>query len=506
MLLPASGRAQDDPAVNLIPDAPADKQTTQDEQAPPGGPDESDQAAAAEVPTRRLTTTEMIGWRSARFRLGRNMPTGTGIITGHVEGLDHAYMPNAENERFEGIQWIGRSGESMAADHATKTARVIYGQRGMARGVTTVHCFGTDHWLTLGYLRTGLPVPPAANDPIRVFNHSWVSSRLSRAEEVLRRVDYQADQRDVIFCVGVDNRRNSAVPKVLASGYNVIAVGTAGGSGASSGGYTRVEGVGRCKPDIVGARQLTSFTTAQVTSAAILLLEVADRIDAEAAVSATTEPQVRPISVEQGADDDAEAEAPPPPRIAARSEVVKAVLMAGATKPDLWQPANGHPLDEHMGAGLVNIDNSLQIMEHRQSPPGDVDGDFGWHFHAMEPGEQDVYRFERDGHARELSLMAVWNRRIAGDSVVDLSNGQRYWDDTPRLADFELRLVRIEDDQQVEVAASDSAIDNVEHIYVRDLPAGLYQVELIRKMDGHDEPWDVALAWRWAGEQVNDGR
>jgi hypothetical protein len=42
---------------------------------------------------------------------------------------------------------------------------------------------------------------------------------------------------------------------------------------------------------------------------------------------------------------------------------------------------------------------------------------------------------------------------------------------------------------------SQSSVDNVEHLFVRNLAAGDYVIELRRKADGVAEPRDVALAW-----------
>jgi hypothetical protein len=56
---------------------------------------------------------------------------------------------------------------------------------------------------------------------------------------------------------------------------------------------------------------------------------------------------------------------------ATRSEVIKAALMAGASKSRFWQPAPGRPLDERLGAGRVNVDASLRILDGGPFAPGD---------------------------------------------------------------------------------------------------------------------------------------
>src|SRR5690606_1735666 len=124
---------------------------------------------------------------------------------------------------------------------------------------------------------------PPVDDGIRLFNHSWIGGASSAAPHILRRIDWVIDERDAIMCVGVNNERTSAVPVLLASSYNAIAVGTARGNGNSSGGYTTYEGVGRCKPDLVGPRGLTSFATPSVTACCAILMERAAGADDERA-------------------------------------------------------------------------------------------------------------------------------------------------------------------------------------------------------------------------------
>src|SRR5699024_10188492 len=126
-----------------------------------------------------------------------------------------------------------------------------------------------------GYLRVNSDQPPEDDLP-RVFNHSWIGSPPQGAELVLRRVDYQIDQRDVIMCVGVNNGRGSAVPPMLASAYNVIAVGAADGD--SSGGFTTVEVAGRSKPDVVAPAGTTSVATPIVTACVARLVEAAENV------------------------------------------------------------------------------------------------------------------------------------------------------------------------------------------------------------------------------------
>ncbi len=420
------------------------------------------------------SVAQLIGLEAARQRLGERMPTGRGVIFGHVEGEPGQYAPNTRDGAFKGVNFILRSGESKVFGHANSTARVIYGPNGLAPGVDTVHLFTTNDYLSRGHLRMLQPAAPT-REPIRVFTHSWIAPEHPAGSHILRRVDHLVDQRDLIICAGVNNRRQSAVPQLLSSGYNVIAVGTNDANGASSGGYTRTDTPGRCKPDIVGPKGLTSFTTPAVAACAGILLEAADRM---------------PVMIQH----------------AGRAEVIKAVLMAGAVKPWGWRREKDKPLDERRGAGVVNIDNSLRILQAGPSPPGRIHRDFGWDFHALKPGEHATYTFEIDEVKRPLSVMLVWNRRVDGRIGVVGPTGQPVWDGPARLADFDLALSGVDPEGQARlIQLSRSRIDNVEHIYLPQVSPGRYRLDVVRQRDSQGEPWDYALAWRLGGAFDPDG-
>jgi len=419
-----------------------------------------------------------MGAAAAEARLGADMPTGRGVVMGHVEGGKGSYLPNTDHGGWGKVLFVRRSGPSEVNGHANATARIVYGPNGVAPGVGVVHVYSSSDWLGPGYLNAGSAEPPADELP-RVFNHSWISGTSGpQAAHVLRRLDWQVDERDVIMCVGVNNNAKSSVPPLLGSAYNAIAVGS--GVGTSSGGYTKIEVEGRCKPDIAGHGKLTSFTTPVIAGLAARLVEFADRIDAEA---------------HRGGGD--------PPKAAARAETIKAVILAGATKPDGWAAAEGHPLDEHYGAGVAHLDRSLRIFEAgRAAPARHHEGGGGWAFEQLAAEAEHRYTFELTEPA-ELSLVLTWHRRVFGKPADVTINrpGQpepqkaRVWVDAPMVADLDVELVRLGEGEAQPVAASASRIDNVEHIYVPKLEPGRYAVTVKRLTDQYDQPWDYALAW-----------
>jgi len=405
---------------------------------------------------------------TAIYRPGIKLPsdapvTGRGVPFGHVEGSFGDYVPNMNAAAFDGVKMTARSGQSKVNGHAQSTARIIYGPAGLAPGVQDVSFYTTSHWMGSGVLRAGTRLPPITAGR-RVFTHSWISNSSVYAVNILSRVDYLIDEHDVMMAVGVNNGADTPVPALLGSAYNVVAVGVAHGN--SSGGYTRIEGVGRCKPDIVAVRRTTSAATPVVAGTIAKLFEAADRMQ----------------------------DVPS----AGKSEVIKAVLMAGAVKTSTWHSKPGKPLDEHLGAGVVHFEESYAILRSGKSSPDQAMKNYGWDFTALPRGGRNTYRFSLTGPMDRVSVMLVWHRRIDGRVVEDLFSNQERWLALSRKADFDLRLVREGGGGETQVVAqSVSKIDNVEHVYLHKLSPGDYQLEVSRH-DSLGEDWDYAIAWRMA--------
>lgn len=412
----------------------------------------------------------LLGMNSARARLGRAVPTGEGITVGHVEIGKGQYLPDTQSPPFRGVTFVERSGTARVSGHASATARIIYGRTGLAPGVNVVHCFESHDWMTAGYLNANSSQAPSGG-PMRVLTHSWVSDS-PMAADILRRVDWQVDMNDTIVCAGVNNGRETPVPYLLGTAYNAIAVGTTE-AGGSSGGYTRVEVAGRCKPDIVGPRGLTSFTTPAVAACAARLLQAADEMTDHA-------------------------------HYAGKAEVIKAVLLAGANKPRYWEAQPGHPLDEHLGAGVVHFDNSLQVLQagppaEDENNPGTIrmSNRMGWDFRTIAPDGKHTYTFHTQAPMGEASIVLTWHRRITGTHTDENEAGNALWYGLPRLADLDLHLYFTDErGEEHELAVSNSRVDNVEHIYLKDLAPGRYRLEVTRPEEVHEEDWDYALAWR----------
>lgn len=421
------------------------------------------------------TDREVIGWDHASERLGRDMPTGRGVPGGLVEAGE-SYAPNSRDQRLRGVSYILQSGDTGNSAHALGTAAAAFSQTGPAPGVGRVHCYSVNHWLGEGYLRTGEPEPPDDWSEARVFNHSWVAQDAGGAAQVVRRVDWLADQRDILCVVGLNNGQTE-IPHLLASAANVLSVGVL--SGNHSRGGARIEGEGRCKPELIAPGRLTSFSTPVVTGCVAMLLERADTIAAR----------------------DEES----PDAHAGKSEVIRALLMGGAYKPEEWSPEEGKPLDTRWGAGVVDIDRALVMIDGGHTPTGDTTKRYGWAFRDLARERRHDIIFTITEDQGEACFALCWNRRVAGGTA-ELRNNQTgesraVWNNTAGLANFDLELVRTDagGNERV-VAASTSTVDNVEMIYLRELEAGTWTLRVRRRADDFDIDWDYALAWRIEAE------
>ncbi len=415
---------------------------------------------------------DQIGWNHAKRRLKADMPMGRGIPLGQVEGdAQGGYLANTNHKQLPGTGFIPEAGKSKLSGHATAVAVRMVGPDSAGQGVRAVHAWPVNEWLREGYLNLGTTDNPIDDHPARVFNHSWIAVSSPAAPLLLRRVDYAVDTNDILVVCGVNNRVGD-IPHLLASAHNVISVGTIGGNHSDA--LTAVEGEGRCKPEIVAPGNLTSWTTGVVTGVCAALLEYADRL----------------------------AEADAADKDAARSEVIKAVLFAGAFRAAKWAPPEGEPLDRKLGVGIVDIDRSLVILEGGNALPGKPTKQrYGWSFASVEPAKVRDYAFTIDVEQGETGIALVWHRRVLGGKAKlvneDTGETRDIWNPGTFVPDLNLGLIKTnEDGSETMVAASTSKVDNVELIHLPKLDPGKYTLRIARSKDNTDQPCDYALAWR----------
>lgn len=422
-------------------------------------------------------------------RLGVDVPTGSGIRVAQVEATESggAYAPNSANPEFAGVTFFLMSGAAPQSWHATEVGKSFYGNAlSIAPDVDTVHCWNVNDWVGPSYLNTNsgaVPATPPAG--VRIFNHSWIGSFGSSSTDnnVLRRVDFLMSRDNVLFTVGTNNGAGSAAQPLLSYAYNGISVGLSSGSHANAATPAGIDGQGRRKPDMVAPGQFTSFSTPVVGAAAALLFEAAQNDPATAGNANAN-----------------------------RALTVKAVLLGGTTHRAAWSngaPLSGAsrgitatPLDPLYGTDLLNIDRShLMLTSGEWNGTTTVQqGVFarhaGWdHITSVPSGGSVLYPFKLHQAVPEVSVLATWPRQVA--------SGFSTWS----LQNFDLRLWRLEAGSLVSISGaagvgvfasgnveSVSTVDNVEHLYIRDLAAGEYVLEL-KRQTGSQSAQPVAVAW-----------
>ena len=442
--------------------------------------------------------SEEIGLDALRDRLGDSCPTGAGVALAQIEAPQGSnYAPDPANADLLDITIHAQSGAFGSSSHATNVAQWMCGDSwSPAPGVGDLYCWELVDWCTNGFLQAQSTATQPNGTPygIKQFNLSWIASfgSLTNDQRVLRRADFVVERDDVLMCSGVSNEGQDAFPLMMCM-YNGLSVGVTDGEHVSDDTLDPYDGPGRMRPELVAPLGTTSAATGLVSGCAAVLVETA-RADASLPVQAES------------------------------SEVVKAALLAGATKttPDEdWtnNPGTGssrgvsdRPLDETYGAGTVNVDRSHQIITGGRVWGG---------IYSSAPGEADLHGFDQafclagssrwwsfsiDGMVEEVSIAATWNR-IVNSSFTGSTMG-----------DGELRLWRIEADGGLESlvgnqglntfsggnVVSRSDVDNLELLVIHDLAPGEYMLELHHNTGSGASNLTAGIAWHFSDPQPVD--
>ena len=404
--------------------------------------------------------------------IGIPVPLGNGVPISQVEagGAGNSnYWPSTESSEFLasgdplGLAVAFTDGSNNAnmvttSNHATSQARNMYGNvSSVAPGANAVTMY--EAGLFLGEQLQTPNGTPAFLD-FRVQNHSWVGSfaadvnnptptELSQNVSALRRFDFMINRDNLTAMVGLDNT-TAPLPHLLGQSYNSLAIGRT--DGLHSTGLTNLTdyGPGRSKPDLVAPRTTTSAATSTTSSVATLLHSVVIGTDA------------------------------------AKSEVMKAILMAGATKNEFpsWTRSTTQPLDDTFGAGEVNVYNSYLMTQGGRyagtNSPITAVGSHGWDYQTTSPGMGNELKYKfvipTGSTAAELSILLTWNVNVNSNFG------------SQTLANMGLTLTN---SLGQTVDQSLSTVDNVEHIYLTNLAAGNYTLKI-----SSDTSRDFGLAWR----------
>ncbi len=423
------------------------------------------------------------GLTALRRRLGSAVPSGAGVPVGQIEASAPGWAPDASSPEFAGKTFTLASPQPATSGHATVVGQFLYGSAtSLAPAISSIHCWEASHWLGGGFINGTGTTPPLLS-PAKVLNHSWVGSG-SGPNFVHRKLDSAIDAQGLLVCVGVNNGAGPLDVPLLSHSFNSISCGRSDGQHRAGFTLTGYDRPGRQKPELVAPAGATSYSTPLVSGACALLVQ-----------SARTSLPGNP---------DAE-----------RPEVVKAALMAGATHRPGWSnsaPVSGAsrgvtttPLDMIYGADQIHVDRSHWILTAGEqsgaasAAAAPLVDPQGWERAQLATGNARYWRFTVESQKEHASVLATWNRQ-----VTPTFNG---WSQP----NFDLELWRA-DAQGALVSLvgplgqsyfgggnvlSQSSVDNLEHLYVRDLEPGDYVLELRRGADAL-APWNVAIAWEFS--------
>jgi hypothetical protein len=379
------------------------------------------------------------------------------------------------------------------SSHADAVGNNFYGlPNGVATNVAHVDNYDANYFVKVQDVVVGsstnyIVTLPATNINDRVVNQSFICINsdfthvpINEEQAINSAYDNYAAQYNTLFVSGIGNGGPVNPP---ATCYNGLGVGAYGGG--SSVGPTVDNG--RAKPDItIGGvpANLTSFSTPFVSGAAAVLMQAGLRGDG-------------------GTDTNS----------AADIRMVKALLLNGAIKPADWTNNLPSPLDTRYGAGVLNVFNSYAqlaggkhgyivsttVSTGGAHPPtgatGTVGASSGWDFNANTSSffndAVNHYYFNVTNSASNATFTAtmtlVWNRQQNQTAINNLN----------------LFLFNCANSNLL--TCSTSLVDNIEHMFVPELPQGRYDLQ-VWKAGGFGivsaaEPY--ALAWEFFSQSLN---
>ncbi|MFA5110864.1 MAG: hypothetical protein WC443_05615 [Desulfobaccales bacterium] len=435
-----------------------------------------------------------IGYPELQAELGSDLPTGAGVGVTQIEASSG--MPDPSNAQFAGKTFTLNDPSLAIAGHATTVGTYFYGNSSsIAPGITDIDCFGGGIWAGWGFL-TGDANSPLATTS-RVANHSYVTYYTNTSMiQTLTRMDWVVARDEYIQVVAMNN--GSTNYPIMGSSFNAIAVGLSSGNSAH-GTYpitttpiTPYASSSRTRPDLVAPASATSYATPMVASAAALLVEAGHK----GGNTLSTDPSVKSTTNRSG-ETIYNAE---------RSEVVKAALMAGAsrTSPNLKNSvtpggytvntANG--LNNIYGAGQLNIYDSYHVIaageqnsrEDFASGGGEIlakgfdyDPQFGGLSGSNRTGSY-VFKALTTG---SLSASLVWNLAVTGETASGFDTSASL---------YHLGLYLYDMSSSSELAYAASMVDNTENIWWSSLIPNHSYMLAVKALQS-DFLWDYGLAW-----------
>jgi len=314
--------------------------------------------------------------------------------------------------------------------------------------------FITNYVVTLPSTNIDDPVVNQSYDFVDYVDDQYVHVGSNEEVAIDLAFDNYAAEYNTLFVSGAGN---GGVVNPPATCYNGLGVGLYGGN--SSFGPTIDNG--RCKPDLVAVAPTntedTSYSTPYVAGSAAVLIQAGSRGDGGPNTNAATD-----------------------------LRALRAFLLNGAVKPTDWTNGTSAPLDARYGAGMLNLFNSWEQMKGGQHvfiesssitsgaphPPGAITNNepvpVGWDYNSISTSSfQDTvnhYYFNLPGGIPfTLTATLEWNKQTNQTTINHL----------------DLFLYNTANSNLV--TCSTSQVDNVQHIFLPVLPAGRYDLQVLKQ-------------------------
>ena len=383
------------------------------------------------------------------------------------------YTTNASATNFP-------NGLGIDSGHADQVGGYFYGLPG---GVST-NVGHIDNVEADNFYDMQVPMLQNPDTGARIVNQSFIDPQLGDQVMADKFYDDYAAQFNVLFITGVgDGLPADGTTHVLppSTCYNGIGVSAYYNTNATGIGPTVDNG--RAKPDITAPQSPTSFSTPLVSGAAAILMQAGAQGDGGSDTNSATD-----------------------------ARTVKALLLNGAIKPANWSNPSPSPLDPLFGAGILDVLESYgqlaggkhgyiatgMVVTNMAHPPtgatGNVSSLIGWDFNTIASSTPkngiNHYCFSVSNTAGSSPFSAtitlVWNRQFNQSNINNL----------------DLFLYNMSNGSLV--ASSTSLVDNVEHIFLPQLPAGRYDLEVLKNGGAMVSPSETyALAFEFFAVQLN---
>jgi hypothetical protein len=168
--------------------------------------------------------------------------------------------------------------------------------------------------------------------------------------------------------------------------------------------------------------------------------------------------------------------------------VVRSLIMTGAEKLAGWANSSTQPVDLKQGAGELRVNRMYDVLMAGEKTVGLASDLRGWDLGAGAAGVQYYFVDNTMASAGNLMVTLTWNR-VTGDpsdpTGLARTGGANFTTlnattvlAASALADLSLQVLTTDgvSTPLTSLAVSDSAVDNVEHIYLQNLAPGRYAI------------------------------